>query len=256
MATPEKKEEPPNVTPLLKLPRCSKTVAAPPSPDHYGSIVKVTVGKQDDRREFHVYSGLLAHYSSYFKAALKSCWRTPETVNLEDDNPEVFLAFFSWIYTGKLYSALDASGKVPLSMKLIFEIYVFGDARGAPELCNTAIDLLIQNMQQKWMFPNHELDYVYENTLQESALRRALLDFAVDNYRFVELVDPIQRLQELAKYPKEFLGDMLMALMALGKTPIPSSAGYGNLPYGKNNWATYIKPQVCSRYHNHPAPPA
>ncbi|KAI4631818.1 uncharacterized protein J4E87_002524 [Alternaria ethzedia] len=256
MATPEKKEEPPNVTPLLKLPRCSKTVAAPPRPDHYGSIVKVTVGKQDNRREFHVYSGLLAHYSSYFKAALKNCWRTPETVNLEDDNPEVFLAFFSWIYTGKLYSALDASGKVPLSTKLICEIYVFGDARGAPELCNATVDLVTQKLHHEWMFPNQDLAYVYENTLHGSALRKVLLDFAVNNFRFSDLVDPIQRSRGLTQYPKDFLGDVLMALMALGSTPIPSSAGYGKLPFGQANWGTYIKPLICSRYHDHPAPPA
>ena len=35
-------------------------------------------------------------------------------MELKDDNPEVFQAFFHWVYTGKLYFALDASGEVPL----------------------------------------------------------------------------------------------------------------------------------------------
>lgn len=224
--------------------------------DDYGPIATVTVGNWKAKREFHVYEGLLSHYSSYFKAAMKDCWGTPKTAELKDDNPEVLQAFFSWIYIGKLYSALDASGRVPLSRKLICEIYVFGDVRGAPELCNVAIDLITQKMQHEWMFPNHNLSYVYETTLQGSALRKVLLDSAVNNYRFSDLADPIERSQELENYPKDFLGDMLMALMALGRTPIPSTAGYGNLSHGKTNWATYIKPQICSRYHDRPAPPA
>jgi len=187
---------------------------------------------------------------------VKDCWGTSKAVELKDDNPEVFQAFFSWIYTGKLYSALDASGKVPLDTKLICEIYVFGDARGAPELCNAAINLVTQKMQHEWIFPTHDPAYVYENTLKGSALRKVLLDFAVNNDRFSDLVDPIQRSQEFEQYPKDFLGDVLMALMALGRTPIPSTAGYGDLSYGPTNWAKYIKPQICSRYHDHPAPPA
>ncbi|KAI4925742.1 uncharacterized protein J4E92_006478 [Alternaria infectoria] len=255
MATPEKKEEPPKVTPLLELAKCSKATP-PPNTDDYGPIVTVKVGNWDPYCEFHVYEGLLSHYSSYFKAAMKDCWGGLKTVELKDDNPEVFNAFFRWIHTGKLYFALDASGKIPLSTELICEIYVFGDARGAPELCNAAIDLLIQQMHHEWSFPNHDLAYVYENTLQRSALRKVLLDFAVDNFRFPSLVDPNGRTQGLVPYPKEFLGDMLMALLALGSTPIPSIAGRANLPFNKANWATYIKPLICPKYHDHPAPRA
>jgi len=187
---------------------------------------------------------------------MKDCWGGSRTVELKDDDPEVFQAFFGWLYTGKLYSALDASGKVPLTTKLICEVYVFGDARGAPELCNAAVDLLIQKMQHEWIYPTYQLVFVYENTPPGSPLRKLLVDDAVQNSSFSELVDLTQRSKGLELYPKDFLGDVVLAFMALGSTPIPSSAGYGTLTYGKTNWATYIKPLICSRYHDHPAPPA
>ncbi|KAI4647966.1 hypothetical protein J4E93_004377 [Alternaria ventricosa] len=257
MATPEKKEEPKKVTPLLELPKCSKATPSP-NPDEYGDMITIVVGSAENVRKFYTYQGLLAHYSTYFKAALKDDWKegTLKTVNLKDDNPEVFKAFFHWIYTGKLYFALDASGKIPLSEQLICEIYVFGDARGSTNLYNAAIDLLLQKTHQEWKVPLDQIPYVYENTLPGSALRKYLVDDVVETYRFRRLADPTQRETELPRYPQEFLAEIVVAFMALGSKPIPSSAGYGNMPIGQDNWAKYIKPLLCSRYHNHPAPPA
>ncbi|KAI4921469.1 hypothetical protein J4E85_008814 [Alternaria conjuncta] len=256
MATPEKKEEPPKVKPLLELAKCSKATP-PPNPEDYGPIITVTVGNWSSKREFHVYEGLLSHYSSYFKAAVKDCWGNSKTVELKDDNPEVFQAFFHWVYTGKLYFALDASGEVPLHFPLIYEIYIFGDARGALDLCNAAIDLLIQKMNQEWAFPQLHLSYIYENTLTGSALRKVLVDFAIDTFRFTDLVDPSQRAKEMVSYPHEFFAELVVAFMALEAEPIPSCVGYATPSGGKTlDWASFIKPLICSRYHDHPAPPA
>ncbi|KAI4684646.1 uncharacterized protein J4E88_004087 [Alternaria novae-zelandiae] len=257
MATPEKKEEAKKVKPLLELAKCSKATPAP-DPDEYGPIITIEVGTGPHTRKFYAYKGLLSHYSSYFKAALKDDWKegTFKTVELKDENPEVFQAFFRWLYTGKLYFALDASGKIPLSEQLICEIYVFGDARGSTDLCNTAIDLLLQKTHQEWKVPLNQIAYVYENTLPGSALRKYLVDDVVETYRFGDLSDLSQRESELSRYPQEFLANIVVAFMALGSTPIPSSAGYGKLPFGQANWGTYIKPLICSKYHDHPTPPA
>ncbi|KAI4957355.1 hypothetical protein J4E86_004493, partial [Alternaria arbusti] len=190
MATPEKKEELKKVRPLLELAKCSKATP-PPNPEDYGPIITVTVGNWSSKREFHVYEGLLSHYSSYFKAAVKDCWGV--------------------LSLGLYRKALlrtrrfrGSSSRLPL----IYEIYIFGDARGAPDLCNAAIDLLIQKMNQEWAFPQLHLSYIYENTLTGSALRKVLVDFAIDTSRFTELVDPSQRAKEMVSYPHEFFADL------------------------------------------------
>jgi hypothetical protein len=169
-------------------------------------------------------------------------------VGLTNDNPEVFRAFFHWINTGKLYFALNVKGEVPLTLRLICEVYVFGDARGVPGLCNAAIDLLFQKIQQEWKFPFCELAYVYDNTLFGSALRRCLVADLAETHRFAMLSDPIQREVELPKYPKEFLADILVAFMALGSRPIPSST------FNKINWANSMKDMLCPKYHDHSPP--
>jgi hypothetical protein len=78
----------------------------------------------------------------------------------------------------------------------------------------------------------------------------------VDAYRFESLVNPNKRTVELALFPKELLADIVVAFMALGSTPIPSSAGYGRMTYGKANWIEHIKPLICARYHDHSSSPA
>ena len=112
-------------------------------------------------------------------------------------------------------------------------------------------------MNQEWAFPQLHLSYIYENTLTGSALRKVLVDFAIDTSRFTELVDPSQRAKEMVSYPHEFFADLVVAFMALETAPIPSSVGYATPSGGKTlDWASFIKPLICSRYHDHPSPPS
>jgi hypothetical protein len=196
---------------------------------------------------------LLTHYSVYFKTALKDCWLegTTKTVILSEEIPEIFQAFFTWLFAGRLYSSLDVAGKIPFTFKFICQIFVFGDARGAPEFCNAAVDLLWQKMQQDWAFPLHDLDYVYENTQPNSLLRKLIVHFAMETYRFEGIKDPTNR--SLDSFPKEFLADVVTAFMNLGKRPIPSAAGYSTGGVSKVNWSVYAKDLVCQKYHDHSA---
>ena len=107
-------------------------------------MITIIVGKAEHGRKFYAHKGLLAHYSSYFRAALKEEWEegATKTVTIPEDIPDVSRAFFHWLMTGKLYFALTEDGKIPLSFELICEMFVFGDARGIPEFQDAAIDLL------------------------------------------------------------------------------------------------------------------
>jgi hypothetical protein len=221
--------------------------------EEYGPIVTIIVGPDRSQRTFYVYKRLLTHYSIYFRTALKDCWLegTTKKVILSDEIPEVFQAFFTWLYAGRLYSSLDVAGKIPFTVQLICQIFVFGDARGAPEFCNAAINLLYQKLQQDWAFPVFDLDCVYENTQSNSSLRRLLVNFAVEAFRFESIKDPMDR--SLDHYPKEFLADVITAFMTLEKKPIPSIAGYPTGGVTKVNWTSYTKGSVCQKYHDHSA---
>jgi hypothetical protein len=53
----------------------------------------------------------------------------------------VFQLVFNWLLTEKVYSQLTPEDRIPVKYSEICQLYVFGDARGIPELCNATVDL-------------------------------------------------------------------------------------------------------------------
>jgi hypothetical protein len=49
--------------------------------------------------EFHIHKGLLTHYPSYFRAAVKEEWSAGGIIALPEDDPEVFEIVFHAITT-------------------------------------------------------------------------------------------------------------------------------------------------------------
>ncbi|KAF2820411.1 hypothetical protein CC86DRAFT_412282 [Ophiobolus disseminans] len=86
MATSETATEttPKKIYPPVELPKCPHATE-PPSPENYGDIITVVVGKADSGR------------TEWLEGQTK-------TINLTEDDPEVFRAFFHWISNGKLYA--------------------------------------------------------------------------------------------------------------------------------------------------------
>jgi hypothetical protein len=113
-------------------------------------MIKIHVGKEENKQTFDVYEGLLKHYSTYFRTALKEEWAEGQskTITLACDSPTVFRCFFTWLMIRKLYAQLDSAGRIPVDFDTICEAYVFGDARGIPEFCNASIDILFQKSYQ------------------------------------------------------------------------------------------------------------
>jgi hypothetical protein len=201
----------------------------------YGVIVLVEVGFGDNMRIFHVFKGLLTHFSTYFKTALKDTWIEGATnkVKLADDNPEVFSAVYTWLFSGKLYFDLAADGSIPMTEQLICEIYVFGDARGSPDLCNAAIDLLFQKSVQLWRFFHDSLHYVWQNSLKNAPMRRYLIDSACENFGW----DP--QADDVSLYPVEFL-------LRVTRVSRKAQGIAGSLYSDKDVWCSKKKRMSCA----------
>jgi hypothetical protein len=202
----------------------------------------VTVGTGDQQTTFYIHEGLLRHYSSYFHAALKPEWQAnndgpTKGITLDQDDPAVFQAFFNWLYTGALYSILNADNSIPLPPHLICAVFVFGDFRGIPELCNAAINTLLQASIQDWAFASKCLNYIYANTLPGSKLRKLMVDDAVSTCDFEDLLGGAHA--HLDEYPKEFLAEVLIQGGARGEV---GRMGKGYVPW--------VKGRLCE-YHDH-----
>ena len=149
-------------------------------------MVTILVGNGDKLRKFNIYKDILTFYSSYFRNALKDDWveGQTKTINLVDDDPEVFQIFIYWLFSKRLYhpNSVPQSPNekdTPLSFRHICDLYVFGDIMGIPELCIAAVDILFAKMMTIWIFPEGVLEYVYDNTPENSSLRRLLSDDCV-----------------------------------------------------------------------------
>jgi hypothetical protein len=195
------------------------------------------------KRTFKVYEALLTHYSSYFRTSLNGRWREArlKTIDLSEDKPEVFQAFFNWLMIGKLYARLTPEGNIPYNSRLICQIYVFGDARGIPELCNAAVDLLFQKNCQSWQIPTPVLQYIYANTPDNCTLRKLLVDDASETYCWTDIH------ADRDQFPKDFLIDVLRNLRIKELYP-------GGNQLGRGKWIHTKKLEICSKYHDHSAP--
>ena len=140
-------------------------------------MVKVLVGPK--KKEYHVHRGLLAHHSTFFKAALYGDWAEThsQTITLDKDTTEVFDAVYSWLYTRRLYHPAKAKA-TPSQCQVLCKIYVFGEARGAPAICNAATDYIIAGIPTKglrYLSLLESIPFLYENTVPGSNLRRLFL---------------------------------------------------------------------------------
>ncbi|KAF2112048.1 hypothetical protein BDV96DRAFT_649411 [Lophiotrema nucula] len=223
--------------PPIEIPKCPHATT-PPSPDDYGPMITVIVGKAGHEQKFYAHKGLLIHYSSYFRAALKEEWEegAAKTVKLPEDYPDVFRVFFQWLMTGRLYFALTEEGEISLSFGLICETFVFGDARGIPELQDAAINLLCQRIAQVWSSPWDCLHYVYANTLPGSALRRILVDDSIANSTLIFVKE------DPKDVPSDFLRDVLVGAHENKCSP-------GHL-LDHTTWLKTFKGRLC-QYHQH-----
>jgi Ser-tRNA(Ala) deacylase AlaX len=61
--------------------------------------VAVIVGKE--KRVLRIHKGVLTYHSAYFATALDGGWQRGDTggLELEEEDTEVFHAFYCWIYT-------------------------------------------------------------------------------------------------------------------------------------------------------------
>jgi len=200
----------------------------------------VVVGKGEIKREFRLYKGLLSYHSSYFQAALNGRFAGGlyGVVHLPEDDIEVFQAFYYWLYTRKLFDLhsgrayLSKTDTTNIEWMLICKIFVFGDARGIPELKNAAVDFIIAKFIQTWAFPIEIVRFVFDNTQESSPLRKLLVDMALESG------DLDQMRQYRGYFTKDFLVDMVVTMQKSNRVASVTS---------KEQWAAR---NLCI-YHDH-----
>jgi hypothetical protein len=149
-----------------------------PSSVYSGETTTIEVGTGPNKQTFYVHRGLLSFYSGYFRAALDGGFLEANTgvVKLEIEEPTVFDGFVKWLYTTKVCKDDITEQNNAEYFNFIVKLWIFGDRREIPLLMNEMIDFLHQSVVRAWMLPSNSVTEVYDNTTEESALRRLLVD--------------------------------------------------------------------------------
>lgn len=159
-----------------------------------------------------MHKGVLAFYSGYFDACLNGEFAEARrgAVDLLEDDPETFKHFVAWLYTRQLPIDHEAEEAGAFEQwKHIFRLWVFADERQVPLLANRCINGLRELFAVRWSVPIHELNFVDENTLPESKLRRFYI-------YYITIVAGLKVKDEHRHhYPGDALWDML--ILSYGK---------------------------------------
>lgn len=133
-------------------------------------IAMLIVGPSETKLSCH--KALMGFFSEFFDAALYGNFKEGETntVRLPEEAPDDVVAFVAWIYSGHIECDLNAA-----------RLWTLGDRLRSPDFCNDVMYLLMDTYGSytrdsgQWLSAA-TVDYIYDHTTEESALRRFVRD--------------------------------------------------------------------------------
>jgi hypothetical protein len=151
--------------------------------------VTVVVGSGSDSKTFYIHEGIAKLHSDYFVAALRNGWSEAQSrvVTLEDDSPEAFGIFASFVYTGRTALVRDGDiGNGESSTDLVDEeldriknVWHLADKLGSTPLKDAISDAMIEKVKAE----SENFSYFTTSSAQfglaSNGMRRLLVDMAV-----------------------------------------------------------------------------
>lgn len=202
----------------------------------YDKLITVKVGP--NKEPFEVHCALLYHYSTYFKATLNGDSKGFHhgSVALDEDDPGVFRIFFNWLYTQRLADSAVMNSAIA-KHRLYPKVWVFGDARGIPQLQNAVMDeYMAFHITMGGCVSRDEMLWILEHAPNTPLLRRFAFDLLVGRPRgsVITQLKSWQRV-ESHQLAKEFFSGVACALAAR-LPPSPHGAtgewrGFDNTKY-------------------------
>ncbi|KAM0796893.1 hypothetical protein BDR22DRAFT_892826 [Usnea florida] len=147
----------------------------------YDSIIEFKIGK--DLTSFGIHKEKLRRAASIFFKGILSRMKMTEkdqtthtiSIILEDEHPDVFRRFVSWLYDQSIVLGSEAYKDVPWGV--IIDLYSFADRNSIRGLQNTCVDTIIKKRLKGGLFPAQaDLNRLWKLTGDVFRLRRLLLD--------------------------------------------------------------------------------
>ena len=178
----------------------------------FDKIIEIKVYSGANQKSFLLHQGLLHHYSGYFTTVERIIEAKTGTVKLPEQDIQTFERFVLWLYARKIHQ-LQNTGEY---FEALCRLWVLGDRLEVPLLTNCVIDAFRDEVVARWAIPTRHLQYIYQNTLAGSGLRRFAI-WLISNTGGTSTVPDSER----ALWPEEALWDITKALFYLRETGPP-----------------------------------
>lgn len=153
----------------------------------YAETITVLVGP--DEVSFTAHKEQICARATFFRAACSKHWREGQerVVRLPAHEPDVFLAYLHWMYTGKLDMTLIEEPLIllnPPSYLNLGKVWSFGSYIGDNRFCNTVVDLALERFDALPGRPVKPLtlQQVWTMVHPDSAIRRLFKDMCIARY--------------------------------------------------------------------------
>lgn len=179
------------------------TISLTRSPNSYMSIenasqVKIIVGPE--RKAFLINEALLCETSDFFHAAFRGGFReaSEKEMELPEESPESFGLFINWLYShtiNNIFDPPDFCRRDPLSEekeggigtkaflefeKRILKLWIFSEKFLLQPFFEYIQDDIVTLNYRAFEFQPESIAFVWENTSEDSPIRKFLVDMAVE----------------------------------------------------------------------------
>ena len=164
---------------------------------------------------FHVHEAELFEVSPVFKAAFGSVFKesSERKMILPEDDAELLNLMVEWLYSRRYDLPLRTGDTIQNGARYMesIRLYVLADKYGVTSLKNYIVKVIFDTLKDGQVTrPNLDtVAYAYQNTPQNSGIRKLLADLYACNINF-DWYGREENKLELQKYP-EFATDMLLS---------------------------------------------
>lgn len=172
----------------------------------------------DPPTTFTVHEHLICSSSEFFKSAMNGNWETStnRSVNLGEEDPELFDLYLHWLYSQTLLAQNDSPGHAGNAEYLqLAKAYVLGDMIQDAKFKDAVLDAMLFKSRSlasdgKYWYPvGPVIRYIYDRTLESSKARRLL----VDMYTYHGQGNWLTTWASEDDLPKQFLFDLAAAML-------------------------------------------
>lgn len=170
------------------------------------------------KRIFYLAPNVLGKSSDFFKSALKKDWKEGQenTIELPEDDPQVFRYYAEWLCTGNIYCKSEAT-TTAFDYNVLIDLYILGEKLMDDTFQDRVIDALITTADEanppfvpKKLPEYRSISRVYGHTPTGSPIRSLVVDWLI-LHGFE--VDNDMRAAMAERPCQEFLLDLMSALL-------------------------------------------